>query len=67
MAGLESAPDGVPEVTALGVGIEDSTLVSGGAAGALTEPNVAGNGSTDSDDAGTLLTPSAGADGAEVG
>lgn len=66
-AGLESAPDGVPEVTVLGVGTEDSTLLSGGAAGALTEPNVADNGSTDSGDAGTLLIPSAGADGAEVG
>ena len=69
--GLESAPAGVPEVSVvsagiLGVGTEVSMLLSGGAAGALTEVGVPGIVSTGSGDAGTLLTPLAGADAAEV-
>lgn len=69
-AGLESAPADLPEFTAVavgvpGVGTEDSTLLSGGAA-ALLEPDVPGKGSTGPGDAGTLLTASTGADGTEV-
>ena len=66
--GLESAPAGVPEVSVVSAGIlvgtEVGMLLSGGAAGALTEVGVPGIVSTG--DASTLLTPLAGADAAEV-
>ena len=70
-AKLESAPTGVPEVTAVsagapGVGTEDNMLLSGSAAGALKGLNVPGEDSIGSGDVGALLTPSGSIDGAEV-
>lgn len=63
-------PAGGREFTAAGgilpgVGTDSCTSLSGGAAGALTVPNAPGEGSTGSDDAGTLLI-SVGAAGGEV-
>lgn len=65
------APAGGPEFTAAGgrlpgVGTDNCTSLSEGAAGALTEPNAPGKGSTGSEGAGTLLISSVGAAGGEA-